>query len=147
MLAELGYKVVEASSGEEGLRLIRNGVKPDVLVTDHLMSGINGTDIARIVRAEQPGVRVLIISGYADVDGVAPDLPRLVKPFRNDELAASLAGLRASARADSANPRHITCGDEEVGVLLRSALDRSALHRTTRRLPSEIDLIRDRLNA
>ena len=94
MLSDLGYKVVEASSGEEGLRLLRSGVQPDILVTDHLMPGMNGTDIARIVRSERPGVRVLLISGYADVDGVAPDLPRLVKPFRNDELAASLARLR-----------------------------------------------------
>ena len=36
---------------------------------------------------------MLILSGYADVDGVAPHLPRLTKPFRKDELAASLAGL------------------------------------------------------
>jgi hypothetical protein len=36
---------------------------------------------------------VLIVSGYAESEGLAPDLPRLTKPFRKDELAASLAGV------------------------------------------------------
>ena len=38
-----------------------------------------------------PGTRTLIISGYADTEGIAPDLPRLVKPFRQADLAASIA--------------------------------------------------------
>jgi len=44
-----------------------------------------------------PGIKVLIVSGYAEDGRVAPDLPRLTKPFRNDELAASLAELYAQA--------------------------------------------------
>ena len=102
MLIELGYAVVEAGSAEEALRLIRDGTVPNLLVTDHLMPGMKGTDLARIVRSERPGVHVLLVSGYADADGVAPDLPRLIKPFRNDELAASLAKLDSEADADSA---------------------------------------------
>jgi CheY-like chemotaxis protein len=95
MLADLGYAVVEAGSAEEALALIRNGVRPELLVTDHLMTGMNGTDLARIVRSEASGVQVLLVSGYADAEGVAPDLPRLTKPFRRDELAATLANLTA----------------------------------------------------
>jgi len=37
-------------------------------------------------------VRVIIVSGYADVDDIAPDLPRLSKPFRLADLAGMLAG-------------------------------------------------------
>jgi PAS domain S-box-containing protein len=96
MLSDLGYKVVEASSAEEALKLIRDGVRPDLLVSDHLMSGMNGTDLARIVRSERPEVQVLIVSGYAESEGIEPDLPRLTKPFRNDELAACLSNLQAS---------------------------------------------------
>lgn len=95
MLVDLGYAVVEAGSAEEALALIRNGVRPELLVTDHLMTGMNGTDLARIVRSEASDVRVLLVSGYADDEGVAPDLPRLTKPFRRDELAATLASLAA----------------------------------------------------
>ena len=90
MLSDLGYQVVEASSAEEALRLIREGLDPVLLVSDHLMPGMNGTDLARLIRSERPGVQILIVSGYAEAEGVEPDLPRLTKPFRNDELAAIL---------------------------------------------------------
>ena len=93
MLTDLGYSVVEAPSAEEALRHIRNGVHPDLLVTDHLMPGMNGIDLARIIRSERPGVKILLVSGYAETEGIAPDLPRLTKPFRSDELAESLAGI------------------------------------------------------
>ena len=49
--------------------------------------------MARLVRSEHKGVKVLIISGYAEAEGVAPDLPRLTKPFREAELAECLATL------------------------------------------------------
>ncbi len=94
MLTDLGYAVVEAPSAEEALRLIRNGVRPDLLVTDHLMPGMNGTDLARIVRSERPSLHILLVSGYADAEDIAPDMPRLTKPFRSDELADKLAGIR-----------------------------------------------------
>lgn len=96
MLIDLGYKVVEAASAEEALRLVRTGLTPELLVTDHLMPGMNGTDLARVLRSERPGTQVLLVSGYAETEGVAPDLPRLIKPFRKDELAASLTAVRAT---------------------------------------------------
>jgi PAS domain S-box-containing protein len=91
MLAELGYEISEAVSAEDALRLLDEGLCVDLLVTDHLMPGKNGTDLAREFLQRSPTSRVLVVSGYAEVEGVAPDLPRLVKPFRLAELAASLA--------------------------------------------------------
>ncbi len=96
MLSDLGYSVVEAASAEEALRLMQNGLRPDLLVTDHLMPGMSGADLARAVHAERPGTPVLVVSGYAESEGIAPDLPRLSKPFRTDELAGSLAQLAGS---------------------------------------------------
>jgi PAS domain S-box-containing protein len=93
MLEDLGYEVFQAASAEEALRLIAGGLRPDVLMTDHLMPGMSGTELANIVRAELPGVPVLIVSGYAEADGIASHFPRLVKPFRASDLAASLAEL------------------------------------------------------
>lgn len=93
MLAELGYRVMEAASGEEALQLLDTGQPFDLLVTDHLMPGISGTDLARLVSTSRPGVKILIVSGYAEREGLDPDLPRLAKPFRKDELAASLLQL------------------------------------------------------
>ena len=90
MLGELGYDVLEATSGEEALRLIEENIHFDLLVTDHLMPGMTGTHLAREVRSRRDDVTILLVSGYAEQDGVDPDLPRLTKPFRKDELAASL---------------------------------------------------------
>ena len=97
MLTDLGYEVFEAESAEEALRLVRDGLRPNLLVADHLMPGMNGTDLARTLRSQRPEMLILIVSGYAESEGVAPDLPRLTKPFRNDELVASLADLRTKA--------------------------------------------------
>ena len=93
MLTELGYAVVDAGSAEEALRLLDCGLVPSLVVTDHLMPGMSGTEFAREVRRRLPSTRALVVSGYAEVEGVAPDLPRLVKPFRQADLAASLATL------------------------------------------------------
>lgn len=93
MLDELGYEVVEANSAEDALRLLEEGLEPDLLVTDHLMPGMNGADLARVVRADRPTLPVLLISGYAEVEGLSPDIVRLTKPFRNSELAESLSAL------------------------------------------------------
>jgi PAS domain S-box-containing protein len=91
MLGELGFSVREARSGEEALRLIDEGLEFKVLVTDHLMPGMTGVDLIRALRHRRPAAQALIISGFAETDSIAPDLPRLAKPFRQADLAAALA--------------------------------------------------------
>jgi CheY-like chemotaxis protein len=93
MLGDLGYDVVEAGSGEEALRILAGGIAPDLLLTDHLMPGMSGVELAREAQSRIAGLPILIISGYAEVEGLAPDLPRLTKPFCNSELAERLADL------------------------------------------------------
>ncbi|WP_324806393.1 ATP-binding protein [Sphingomonas sp. LY29] len=97
MLADLGYEVVEAGSAEEALKLVEAGATPDILVTDHLMPGMSGEELARRMRAQRPAFPVLIVSGYAEAEGIAADLPRLTKPFRNAELAERLASVHPPA--------------------------------------------------
>jgi CheY-like chemotaxis protein len=104
MLSDLGYAVAEAESGEDALRLLERGIAFDVIVTDHLMPGLNGTDLARQVRARTPCQPILIISGYAEVEGIAPDFARLVKPFRQAELSAALVAIRRAAAESTTNP-------------------------------------------
>jgi CheY-like chemotaxis protein len=93
MLMDLGYTVVEANCAEEALKLVGNGLTPNLLVTDHLMPGMNGVELARALRSRLPELPVLIVSGYAEAEGVAPEIPRLTKPFRNADLAESLSGM------------------------------------------------------
>ena len=95
MLTDLGFAVVEAASAEEALAVIDQGVGFDVLVTDHLMPGMTGVDLAARVQTRRPGVPVLLVSGFAETEGVDATLPRLIKPFRQVELAAGLIGLMA----------------------------------------------------
>jgi CheY-like chemotaxis protein len=93
MLMDLGYDVVEACSGEEALQLIDGGLQPDLVVTDHLMPGMTGVELAKALRASRPKLPLLIISGYAEADGIDLSFARLTKPFRNAELTASIAAL------------------------------------------------------
>jgi CheY-like chemotaxis protein len=87
------YEVVEATSAEEALRKMRNGLTPDLLVTDHLMPGKTGTELVRQAWQQHPSLSALIVSGDAEAEEIAPDLPRLTKPFRQTDLAASVAKL------------------------------------------------------
>jgi PAS domain S-box-containing protein len=98
MLMDLGYCVAEASSAEDALRLVSEGLRPDVLVTDHLMPGMTGVELAQHLQAQQPELPVLIVSGYAEAEGIAPDVARLTKPFRNSELVESLSSLTGVSR-------------------------------------------------
>lgn len=93
MLNDLGYAVVEVSSAEAAVKLIDEGQTVDILVTDHLMPGMTGTELARQIEVRRPDLPVLLVSGYAELEGVDADLPRLTKPFRKDELAATLESL------------------------------------------------------
>ena len=89
MLDDMGYTVIEAASAQEALPHLSN---PELamLLTDHLMPGMSGTELAREAQGRRPGLPILIISGYADLDEVAADLPRLMKPFLASELATGL---------------------------------------------------------
>jgi CheY-like chemotaxis protein len=91
MLTEIGYDVVEASSAEEALRVISEGLRPDLLVTDHLMPGMTGSELASKLKSSSPHMHVIVISGYAEAEGIDPKLMRLSKPFRNAERANSLS--------------------------------------------------------
>jgi CheY-like chemotaxis protein len=92
MLAELGYRVLQAGSAAEALKLLES-TDIDLLITDHVMPGMSGTALAYAIRTYRPKLPVLVISGFAELDGVAPDVPRLAKPFRSADLAATLAAI------------------------------------------------------
>jgi CheY-like chemotaxis protein len=67
MLLAMGFSVVVADSGPAALRLV-DAERPrvDLLLTDVIMPGLSGRDVAREVRARYPDVRVVYMSGYTD---------------------------------------------------------------------------------
>jgi CheY-like chemotaxis protein len=94
MLGDLGHEALEAGSGPEALEILRAGATVDLVITDQAMPGMTGVQLAAAIRAERPGLPVLLVTGYAEFppDALA-DLPRLAKPFRRDALAQVLAEL------------------------------------------------------
>jgi PAS domain S-box-containing protein len=94
MLTELGFDVREATSSEAALSAVQAGLAPDILVTDHLMPGMTGVELAYAVQAILPDARALIISGFAEVDTLDASLNRLAKPFVQSDLATALASAR-----------------------------------------------------
>jgi signal transduction histidine kinase/CheY-like chemotaxis protein len=100
MLADIGYTVVEAASGAEALRLVREGTACDLVVSDYLMPGMNGVDLIRHLRELAPGLPAMLISGYSTIaEGSGSELSRLAKPFRQADLARSVAQLLAEPAA------------------------------------------------
>jgi signal transduction histidine kinase/CheY-like chemotaxis protein len=93
MLSELGFHVLEAATANQGLEVIETQPTLSAVVTDHLMPGMTGAELARKLKDEHPELPVLLISGYQNIESVAPDIPRLSKPFRHAQLGASIASL------------------------------------------------------
>lgn len=98
MLRELGYEVIEVDSADAALARVNTGLRPDVIITDHLMPGTTGAELARILRRQAPELPVLVISGYANLDGIPSEIARLTKPFRQSDLSQSLTALTGGAQ-------------------------------------------------
>ena len=100
MLADLHHRVTDCGSGAEALRLLDQGLAPDLLVTDQVMPQMTGTQLIARIREAHPTLPALIISGYPQGDAdQALTVGRLAKPFRRHELARALAGVPLPARA------------------------------------------------
>jgi PAS domain S-box-containing protein len=98
MLADLGHEVVEAASGAQAMQLLSEGLAPALVITDFLMPGMTGADLASAVRARPNPPPVLLATGYAQLAGhQLADLPLLAKPFRQRELAERIAPMLAAA--------------------------------------------------
>ena len=83
MLSDLGHTVIEAGSASQALELLSTGTDPDLVITDYLMPGMTGTELAAEIRKARPGLPILLATGYANLAGdemASP--PLLTKPFR-----------------------------------------------------------------
>jgi signal transduction histidine kinase/CheY-like chemotaxis protein len=99
LLEDLGHVVVEAHSGAEALHLLSDGLQPDLMITDYAMPGMTGLELGQEVKRLRPNVPVLLATGFAEMEGAGPvDLPRLGKPYTQDQLAAQIARLLPPAR-------------------------------------------------
>jgi CheY-like chemotaxis protein len=102
LLVSLGYQVKEASSGEEALHLAQDSrEKIDLLMTDVLMPGMSGSELAEVLRASDAGLKVLFLSGHSRDTVVRhgvvhTEVAFLQKPFTLDALSKKLREVFAS---------------------------------------------------
>ena len=96
----LGFSVIEASDGEEALSLVEGLAGIRVVVSDVVMPGIGGWDLARRLRAEHPAIAVVLATGFSlepPREGLE-DIPVVRKPWEKKDLVEALT--RAMARGD-----------------------------------------------
>jgi CheY-like chemotaxis protein len=97
VLERHGYHVIAAGGGEEALALAAAHAGPiDLLLSDVVMNGMPGPELAERLAVVRPGLRVLFVSGHSDpatLPRVSPSRWFMQKPFRPDELAQRVRAL------------------------------------------------------
>ena len=96
MLEDLGHRVIGVNSGDHALDILKSEQPLDLMVTDHMMPGMTGLELAAASRQVRPSLPVLLATGYAELpEGAQLDLPRLAKPYHQDQLRDQLDQLLA----------------------------------------------------
>jgi CheY-like chemotaxis protein len=92
MLEDLGHTVLVALSGEQAIEKLEHARAVDLVITDHAMPKMTGTDLAKVVTARRPGTPIILATGYAELPaGADAGLPRLAKPYRQEDLVDAIA--------------------------------------------------------
>jgi CheY-like chemotaxis protein len=97
VLRDMGCGVLEAKDGADGFRILQSDVSVDLLLTDVGLPGMNGRQLADAGRELRPGLRVLLVTGYASkaLRGapLAAGIEVMAKPFAIDDLASRVAAM------------------------------------------------------
>jgi PAS domain S-box-containing protein len=98
VLDELGYSAHSAGEATAALNLIEAGLDIDLLVTDVGLPGLNGRQLAEIVRQQRPGLKVLFITGYAEKAAerhgfLAEGMDMITKPFSIERLGSKIRDM------------------------------------------------------
>jgi CheY-like chemotaxis protein len=109
ILKRAGYFVIAVLSPQRALEQLRNNDLPepiDLVLTDHIMPGMTGSEFVRHLREFQPNMPVLVISGMADAEDEYAGLrvEFRLKPLMPDHLLASVHNLLSSSKAQQSTP-------------------------------------------
>jgi two-component system, cell cycle sensor histidine kinase and response regulator CckA len=99
MLELQGHRVIVCRSGEEALALVGRHAGPiDVLLSDVVLDGISGPEVAVAIRRVRPGIGVVLMSGYTEAEvaerGPVPGAVFLAKPYNREGLIKAIADAR-----------------------------------------------------
>jgi two-component system, cell cycle sensor histidine kinase and response regulator CckA len=95
LLESNGYKVLQASEGEEAIKLVKENGPMHLLMTDVVMPGMSGSELANTLRASVPDFKLLFISGYtgdliSQHGVIETDATLLEKPFTRHTLLSKV---------------------------------------------------------
>jgi CheY-like chemotaxis protein len=91
MLEELGHTVIESTSADQALKILRRNATIDLVVTDHAMPVMTGAKLAEVVTSQWPNLKVILTSGYAELrQDTGFEVVKLAKPFRQQDLARAI---------------------------------------------------------
>ena len=115
LLVSMGYRVIEAANGADAIRIAAEYRHPiHLLITDVIMPGMSGGELAELLTATRPGMRVLFVSGHSD-DAILhysilkPGVAFLQKPFSRDVLAKKIQEVLATSDGSTGH-RLEACG-------------------------------------
>ena len=92
MLADLGHKVFEAASASEALDILRRENSIELVLTDHAMPRMTGSELSEQIRKDWPHLPVVLATGFAELPpGLDPQQPTLAKPFTQQDLTQAVA--------------------------------------------------------
>ncbi|WP_262922519.1 response regulator [Brevundimonas diminuta] len=74
MLEELGHSVATTDSGRQALELLTSGWPVELVIADHVMPGMTGTELLDTLRQQRPELPGILATGYADSEGREPGL-------------------------------------------------------------------------
>jgi PAS domain S-box-containing protein len=91
MLEDLGHTVVEAKSGAEALEVLTRIAQVDLVITDQAMPNMTGLQLASLIKESWPDLPIIIATGYAEMPNGSTDLPKIMKPYFESDLAKAIA--------------------------------------------------------
>jgi CheY-like chemotaxis protein len=97
-----GYNVLSAGNGQDALRLLQDSAtEVDLALLDVMMPGMNGVELATRILAENPAVKVVLMSGFApkEITSVVGDNPHGIiwKPFKTESLLRMIGNALGDA--------------------------------------------------
>jgi CheY-like chemotaxis protein len=148
-LQALGYRAVTASHPDVAQQIASRAEKIDLLLTDVMMPGRLGGDLARALRQAHPGLRVLFMSAHPQSEllrlkRIDPDQSLISKPFGQHELGVALRAVLADPSGAAAPPGEterpsesarahgalIVDDDPDVAETMRDALEQAGVSAT-----------------
>ncbi len=99
LLGDIGYRVVSTASAEEALDALARGERVDLVLSDIVMPGTNGIELARRIHREHDGLPVLLATGYSEdlLKGVPAEFGVIAKPYGPADLAEAVAAALGGA--------------------------------------------------